>query len=63
MSFKFRQKAAHFRSKLLKTLDVLPLGLFLPSVLYVVDKKQVNSIGFVSRSAVSFGHGRRPPVL
>jgi len=49
MSFKFREKGAQFPTKLLKKFDIAPLGLFLASVLYVIDKKYVNSIGFVSR--------------
>ena len=50
MSFIFRKKEAQFRSKLLTPLDILPLGLFLGSVKYVIDKKHVNSVGFVSHS-------------
>jgi len=45
--FKFRKKSADFRSKLLKSLEIAHLGLFLPFVPYVVGIKPVNSIGFV----------------
>jgi hypothetical protein len=63
MSFKFRKKGAQFRSKLLKTLDISPLGLFLPFVSYAVEKKSVNSNGFVSHSSLFFGLGLGFPVL
>ena len=49
MSFKFRKKAAYFCSKSLKQLEIAPLGLFLSSLMYVIDKKHVNTIGFVLR--------------
>ena len=48
MSFKFRQKRGFLCSKSLMPLDISQLGLFSPILQYVIDNKQLKSIGFVS---------------
>jgi len=48
MSFKFRQKRRFSCSKSLIPFDISRLGLFSPILQYVIDNKQLKSIGFVS---------------